>query len=88
MVLLAADTETSLAQRFNGGETSDEILQKAIEFEKNSIVFLYGLRSMLSDESDKEAVDGIIREELGHVLALTSERAGRGGGYTSHAYDA
>ena len=88
VVLMAGDTQGSLARQFTGSETSDEILQKAIEFEKNSIVFFYGLRGMLSDESDREKIDGIVREELGHVLALTGERSGRGGRGAGRAYDA
>ena len=73
--LLESGITQDLAKRFTGREASDQILLKALEFEKDTIVFFLGLKNALSRPEDKETMDGIIREELGHILTLTGELA-------------
>jgi rubrerythrin len=53
--------------------TTTEILRTAIELEKDSIVFYLGLREILTKEADKEKVDGVIREEMRHIVDLQTK---------------
>ncbi|MHC4983781.1 MAG: ferritin family protein [Planctomycetota bacterium] len=73
--LLASGVGEDLAARFTGLEGPKEILEKAIDFEKDTIVFLAALKKTLSKRSEKNKVDKVIREELGHILTLTSQLA-------------
>ena len=57
------------------GKTIEEILKIAIDLEKDSIVFYLGLREAVREESGKEKVEAIIREEMGHVTLLSDELA-------------
>jgi len=50
-----------------------EILRTAIELEKDSIVFYLGLKEILVDETDRAMVDGIIREEMRHIVDLKTK---------------
>jgi len=53
-----------------------EILKRAIEKEKDSIVFYSGLKDFAPAEIAKDKIDEIIREELRHIRILNraSER--------------
>jgi rubrerythrin len=73
--LFASGVGEDLAERFTGGQTAEQILRKAIEFEKDTIVFFVSMRDMLRRAADRKRIDGIIKEELGHILMLTSELA-------------
>jgi rubrerythrin len=73
--LLGSGVQEDLAQRFTGRESSDEILRKAIGFEKDTVVFFLGMRHVLPDQAAGKEIDDIIREELGHIITLTSKLA-------------
>jgi rubrerythrin len=51
------------------GATAGEALRLAIEFEKDSILFLHEVRPMVEEES-REVVDRLIAEERIHVTTL------------------
>ena len=53
-----------------GGEGLVEILRKALQFEKDSIVFYLGMRDLVSVELGKDKVARIIEEEKSHVVML------------------
>ena len=72
---LVSGVKQDLANRFTGGETPDEVLRTAIAFEKDSIVFFLSMKQMLSEPADRKRIDGILKEELGHVLSLSGELA-------------
>ena len=55
------------------GITLKEILQKAIELEKDSIVFYTGIREMVSEKIGKKKVNDIINQEIGHILDLSNQ---------------
>lgn len=63
------DKALALAEKV---EDPEEALQMAIGFEKDTMLFYYDLRDMVS-ESDREAVSGIIREEKTHLRRLASK---------------
>ncbi|MCX7011700.1 MAG: ferritin family protein [Candidatus Sumerlaeota bacterium] len=52
-----------------------EILKRAIEREKDSVVFFAGMRELAFAQREKGKVDGIIREEISHI-ALLNKRLG------------
>lgn len=73
--LLASGVKEDLAARFTGRESSTQILHKAIDFERDSIVFFASIRATLNESVDRQCIDEIIREELGHILTLNGELA-------------
>ncbi len=50
-----------------------EILKAAIEAEKDSIVFYLGMKEAVPEQMGKNRLDGIIKEEMGHVRLLSKE---------------
>ena len=54
----------------SGRESETEMLKRAIEKEKDSIVFYTGLKDFTPAEIGKEKIDEIIREELRHIRIL------------------
>ena len=60
----------------SGRMKKSEILKRAIEKEKDSIVFYSGLKDFAPAEIAKDKIDEIIREELRHIRILNraSER--------------
>ncbi len=48
----------------------EEVLKEAIIAEKESIVFYFGMKVMLSDDSGKSKIKAIIEEEMSHVRIL------------------
>jgi rubrerythrin len=51
------------------------ILKSAIEAEKDSIVFYLGMKEAVPDKLGKNRIDGIIKEEMGHIRLLSRELA-------------
>ncbi|MBL3540210.1 ferritin family protein [Aminivibrio sp.] len=52
-------------------DTYGDILEKAITVEKNSVFFYTAVKDTLAQKMDVEAVDLLIREEIGHFQSLT-----------------
>lgn len=75
---LACGVNEDLAERFTGTQTNDQILQKAIGFEKDSIVYFLSLRNLLEDPADRQRIDRLLTEEIGHILALTGRLTSSG----------
>jgi rubrerythrin len=50
-----------------------EILKAAIEAEKDSIVFYLGMKDVVPESLGKNRIDGIIKEEMGHIRLLSKE---------------
>jgi rubrerythrin len=69
--LMCLDAEGYLTAQVTGAEPVEEIVRKAIEFEKTTIVFFLGMRQLLADEAERENIDAILLEELGHVFTLS-----------------
>jgi rubrerythrin len=55
---------------FTGSETPIQIIKTAIQAEKASIDYYLGLKEFVSSQTGKNKVDGIIKEEMGHVVTL------------------
>ncbi|OHB56593.1 MAG: hypothetical protein A2173_01915 [Planctomycetes bacterium RBG_13_44_8b] len=58
---------------FSGSETPKQIIKTAIEAEKASINYYLGLRELVASQAGKKKVDGIIKEEMSHVVALQKQ---------------
>ena len=53
-----------------GRQSRTDILRRAVEKEKDSIVFYHGLKEFVPTEADKEKIDDIIKEEMKHIVIL------------------
>jgi len=60
----------SPTQELSGNETASDIIEIALNSEKESVVFYFGLKGLVSTSAGKEKVEEIIIEELGHITAL------------------
>ena len=58
------------ADELTGRESAADILRKAIEKEKDSIVFYNGLKEFVSARAGRDKIDDIIREEMHHIRIL------------------
>lgn len=52
------------------------VLNDALVAEKDSIAFYVGMRAVVPEKLGKERIDGIIREEMSHIVILTDKLAG------------
>lgn len=64
------DLRKDPAEQMTAAETTEDILRRAIEAEKDSIVFYLGLRDFVPVEAGKDKVEAIIKEEMGHITVL------------------
>jgi len=69
------DVRTDPAEQLTGQETLEEIFRRAIQAEKDSIVFYLGLKDCVLPRRGQERIDGIIREEMGHIALLSRQLA-------------
>lgn len=71
VAIMSIDIKTDLESNFDSNDSTEQLIRKAIDFEKDSVTFFSEMKGMLPDPADREKVDAIIKEELGHILALT-----------------
>jgi len=69
---VAENVQRDLIEKFAGLAFNQAVAEKAIDFEKDTVVFYTGIKGMLHDPADREKVEGIILQELGHILSLRS----------------
>ncbi len=65
----------SIDAELTGNETVKEILETAINAEKDSIVFYISMKKLVPSQANKDKVDGIIAEEIGHITLLGNQLA-------------
>ena len=65
----------SPTEQLTGSEKIEDIVNMAINAEKNSVVFYVGLRDFVPVRAGKEKVEAIIREEMGHIATLNKQLA-------------
>jgi rubrerythrin len=53
----------------------ETILKAAIEAEKDSIVFYLGMKNAVPEKFGQDRIEGIIKEEMGHIRLLSRELA-------------
>jgi rubrerythrin len=62
--------KVSPTQELSGNETPRQILEIALNSEKESVVFYLGLKDLISSKANKDKVEQIIIEELAHISEL------------------
>jgi rubrerythrin len=73
LMQLCVDVRSTLKESFTGRESPTDMLGKAIEFEKSTVVFFAGLRETMPDDASRAQVDAILREEVGHIFLLSGQ---------------
>ncbi|MCX6647222.1 MAG: ferritin family protein [bacterium] len=58
-----------------GEESLDEVLDIAVRKEMESVMFYLGMKEAVRDEHERNKIDQIIWEELGHFASLKNELA-------------
>ncbi len=61
--------------KLTGKESTREMLEIAINAERNSILYYVGLKEMVPTETGRDKVEAIIREEVGHAAELRRQLA-------------
>ncbi len=69
------DTRADPSEALTGEETIEDILQTALEREKNAVIFYLVLKDMVSKKLGKDKIDQIIKEEISHVTTISRELA-------------
>ena len=64
-------------EELTGKESIVDVLMKAIEKEKDSIVYYTGLKEFIPTQAGKDKIDDIIKEELRHIRILSQSLAQR-----------
>lgn len=76
----AADTHIftveTASKRLEAQMTPQQILDMAIQFEKDSVSFFVGMKEIMADSAGKTEIDKLIRSEMDHIRML-SEAAKR-----------
>ncbi|MEA3238680.1 MAG: ferritin family protein [Candidatus Bipolaricaulota bacterium] len=57
------------------GKSLVDIYRKALDLEKDSIIFYLGIRELVPNELGNAQMDDIIREEMGHIVLLSDNIA-------------
>ena len=60
-------------KELTGDETPKEILEIALNSEKESVVFYFGLKSLVPPKAGRDKVEAIILEELSHITTLLNK---------------
>lgn len=66
------DLGQQMTQMFQTHSTPMEILKAAMDFERDSIVFILGVKEMMASGPERRKVDSLLQEEMGHLLSLGS----------------
>jgi len=57
-------------RKLTGSESMKEIVEIALNSEKESVVFYYGLKGLVPPKAGREKIEAIIMEELSHITTL------------------
>ena len=57
-------------KELHGRQSKTDILRRAVEKEKDSIVFYHGLKEFVPVGADRDRIDDIIKEEMKHIVIL------------------
>jgi rubrerythrin len=68
--------KTDPTEELSGDENMKDVLKKAIEKEKDSIVYYNALKAFVPAEADKKTVDDIVKEEMHHIRILNQSLEG------------
>jgi len=68
------DVREDAAAVLTGQETAEEIIDLAIQREKDSVVFYSGLKEVVPEVLGKDKVEALVKEELSHIAWLGEKR--------------
>ncbi|MHC4122138.1 MAG: ferritin family protein [Planctomycetota bacterium] len=60
-------------KELTGSETPKEILEIALNSEKESVVFYFGLKGLVSVKAGRDKVEAVINEEMNHITTLLNK---------------
>ncbi|MBW2058959.1 MAG: ferritin family protein [Deltaproteobacteria bacterium] len=63
---------------FKDQHTQRDILKKALDLEKDSIIFYLGIKEVVPERLGKGRIEEIIKEEMRHIVFLNGELTARG----------
>jgi rubrerythrin len=69
------DLKKDMSAQLSGKETTEDILNMAVQAEKESIAFYFGLKRFVPAARGKEKVEDIIDEEMKHIVVLNDKLA-------------
>jgi rubrerythrin len=58
------------AEELQGKQNESDVIRRAVEKEKDSIVFYHGLKEFVPAGADKDKINDIIKEEMKHIVIL------------------
>jgi len=61
--------------QFTGAEPLSEVFHKAVDLEKDSVVFYLGMKDLVPEKLGKDKIDDILHEEMSHITILNRELA-------------
>jgi rubrerythrin len=65
----------SPAEELTGNESIPEILKIALNAEKDSVIYYFGLRSFVPPKAGRDKIEEIIAEEIEHITTLNQKLA-------------
>lgn len=65
----------SPTEELTGAESIEEILKIALNAEKDSVIYYFGLRSFVPPRAGRDKVEAIIAEEVEHITTLNKRLA-------------
>jgi rubrerythrin len=68
----ATEMTGDLEDALQGTRTIGDVLRKAIQMEKDSIVYYLGVVKVVPEDLGRDSVDEIIQEEMRHITLLTT----------------
>jgi rubrerythrin len=71
------DPQMDPSDLFNELQSTEDILRKAIDLEKDSIIFYVGMIDMVPEKLGRDKVKHIIREEMEHIVTLNRQITAR-----------
>jgi len=64
--------KADIDEQLTGQKTLEQIFNRAIQAEKDSIVFYLGLKEFVQQRAGKENVEKVIKEEQSHIVILNN----------------
>ena len=64
------DVTADPSEKLTGSESLEEVLEIALDAERNSIIFYLGIKNMVSEDLGQANIDAIINEEMSHITLL------------------
>lgn len=65
-----SEGKKSPTEELTGKESIEEILKIALNAEKDSVIYYFGLRSFVPPRAGRDKVEAIINEEIEHITTL------------------